>query len=106
MEGGNGFESFGWVYVNFHYLQFLSGEKASNPVKTIMTEKDANLAILLVTLLGWFSDPFKWLSDRSSLVPFARDHCLLHRSSSWWDQPCSFVGIFAEFHRSWFRLEI
>ena len=63
MEGGNGFESFGWVYVHFHYLQFLSGEKASNPVKTIMTEKDANLAILLVTLLGWFSDPFKWLSD-------------------------------------------
>ena len=28
-----------------------------------------------VTLLGWLSDPFKWLSDHSSLVPFARDHC-------------------------------
>jgi len=44
-------------------LILLSGEKASNPVKTIMTEKDANLAILLVAFLGWFSDPFKWLSD-------------------------------------------
>ena len=33
------------------------------------------LAILLVTFLGWLSDPFKWLSDHSSLVPFARDHC-------------------------------
>ena len=54
MEGGNGFERCSF---------FFRVKKPSNPVKTIMTEKDANLAILLVTLLGWFSDPFKWLSD-------------------------------------------